>query len=212
MSAPSGTRAISRCSAALTVSTLYAVRIRSSLPRKRPHPHPGGHPKPCPPKPQPPTANPPHRGRPHPTTRAARAVRAGNKRGRRRSRGRTAPSHPSAITTAEATPASWLNETCQDRTPNSAARAATVPLTRNRGRPLSSTYTSASVQCSPPAPPTPSPPPPSPQTAQRETRPPAAPHSATATHCPGTAAEPSPAYAPTTPRTGRSRPHRYQPR
>ncbi|SCD92331.1 hypothetical protein GA0115246_108043 [Streptomyces sp. SolWspMP-sol7th] len=44
--------------------------------------------------------------------------------------GARAGAHPSAITTAEATPASWLRETCQWRTPSSAARAATVPRTR----------------------------------------------------------------------------------
>ncbi len=57
--------------------------------------------------------------------------------------------YPSAITTADAIPASWLSDTCQDATPSSAARSATVPVTRSLGRPPSSTYTSASVHSRP---------------------------------------------------------------
>ena len=54
---------------------------------------------------------------------------------------------PSATTTAEAMPPSWLSETCQEVTPSWAARPATVPRTSRCGRPCSPTVTSASCQC-----------------------------------------------------------------
>ena len=64
-------------------------------------------------------------------------------RGRRRSR----DGEPSATTTAEAMPPSWLSEMCQEVTPSCAARPATVPRTSRCGRPCSPTVTSASCQC-----------------------------------------------------------------
>ena len=54
---------------------------------------------------------------------------------------------PSATTTAEAMPPSWLREMCKDVTPSCAARPATVPRTSRCGRPCSPTVTSASCQC-----------------------------------------------------------------